>query len=348
VVCLERDIEQLTEEARRLIEEATDLAQLDAIRIQYLGRRGKLTVLLRSLGQQPPEVRPRLGRVANEAKQLLQRLLADKRQMLVKSAKVPTEAYDVTLPGISPLVGRRHPLSLVRRQMEEIFIGLGFEVVEGREVETDFYNFVALNIPKDHPARDMQSSFYLSEEILLRTQTSPVQVRVMRERAPQVPLRIVAPGRVYRRGDDDATHSPVFHQMELLAVDVGLSMAHMKGVLLDFARKMFGPDRKIRLRPSYFPFTEPSAEVDVSCFCDGEGCRLCDGTGWLEILGAGMVHPVVLRNGGYDPEYVSGFAAGLGIERVAMLKYGVDDIRHFYRNDLSFLACFEDMGGGWM
>ncbi|WP_054673488.1 phenylalanine--tRNA ligase subunit alpha, partial [Calditerricola satsumensis] len=255
--------------------------------------------------------------------------------------RLSAERLDVTLPGRPIPIGARHPLLQVIEEIEDIFIGLGFEVAEGPEVESDYYNFEALNLPKGHPARDMQDSFYITEEILLRTHTSPVQIRTMEAKGGAVPVKIICPGKVYRRDDDDATHSHQFMQVEGLVVDRGIRMSDLKGVLLAFAREMFGADVAIRLRPSYFPFTEPSAEVDITCvMCGGRGCRVCKETGWLEILGAGMVHPDVLRAGGYDPEQVSGFAFGMGVERIAMLKYGIDDIRHFYTNDVRFLEQF--------
>jgi phenylalanyl-tRNA synthetase alpha chain len=250
------------------------------------------------------------------------------------------EKLDVTLPGTPRLSGGKHPLTLVREEIENIFLGLGFEIVEGPEVELDYYNFEALNMPADHPARDMQDSFYMSDEVLLRTHTSPGQVRTMEEKNPELPVKIIIPGRVYRR-DDDATHSPMFHQVEGLYIGEGVTFADLKGILMLFAHKIFGQDVTVRFRPSYFPFTEPSAEMDISCvICGGIGCRTCSNTGWLEILGSGMVHPNVLRAGGYDPEKVIGFAFGMGVERIAMLKFGVDDLRLFFDNDIRFLAQF--------
>ncbi|MBQ9992919.1 MAG: phenylalanine--tRNA ligase subunit alpha, partial [Firmicutes bacterium] len=246
----------------------------------------------------------------------------------------------ISLPGRSFESGSLHPLTRIRQEIEDIFIGMGYTIAEGPEIELDYYNFELLNIPKDHPARDMQVSFYFSDSVLLRSQTSPIQARTMQKLAPELPVKIICPGTVYRR-DDDATHSPMFHQVEGLLVDKKVTLADLKGTLLSFARQMFGPEREIRLRPSYFPFTEPSAEVDISCFnCGGKGCRLCKGTGWIEILGSGMVHPNVLRMSGYDPEEVSGFAFGMGIERIAMLKYGITDIRLLFDNDVRFLQQF--------
>jgi len=250
------------------------------------------------------------------------------------------EKLDVTLPGTPRVYGGKHPLTLVREEIENIFLGLGFEIVEGPEVELDYYNFEALNMPADHPARDMQDSFYMSDQVLLRTHTSPGQVRTMEQKNPALPIKIIIPGRVYRR-DDDATHSPMFHQVEGLYIGERVTFADLKGILMLFAQKVFGQDVRVRFRPSYFPFTEPSAEMDISCvICGGIGCRTCSNTGWLEILGSGMVHPNVLRAGGYDPEKVTGFAFGMGIERIAMLKFGIDDLRLFFDNDIRFLAQF--------
>ncbi len=344
-----QELDEIARSGREEIEAAATVRDLEAVRVRYLGRKGLLTGLLREMGRLSPEERPVVGRVANEVKERLEALLAERLRALAareREERLAAEAVDVTLPGRPVLLGHAHPLRVVWLEIEEIFRSMGYEVFEGPEVELDAFNFEALNIPRGHPARDMQDSFYITEEILLRTHTSPAQIRFMRQRAPELPVRMIAPGRVYRR-DDDATHSPVFHQVEGLLVDEGVSFADLKGTLLAFARQMYGEDARIRLRPSYFPFTEPSAEVDVSCtLCKGTGlaggqpCRTCKGSGWLEILGAGMVHPVVLQNGGYDPERVSGFAFGMGVERIAMLKYGVDDLRLFFQNDLRFLTQF--------
>lgn len=320
-----------------------DQAALRDLRLRVLGKKGELTAILRGMGALPAEERPVLGAAANAARDEIESLLADAERRLAAealNARLAAETIDVTLPGRPVAHGHKHPLLLTLEEIERIFVNMGFIVAEGPEVETDYYNFQALNIPKDHPARDMQDSFYFSEEICLRSQTSPVQIRTMQRMAPELPVRIIAPGTVYRR-DDDATHSPMFTQVEMLVVDKGITMGDLKGTLLTFAREFFGPDAGIRLRPSYFPFTEPSAEVDVTCaICHGAGCRVCKGTGWLEILGAGMVHPNVLREGGYDPEEVTGFAFGLGIERAAMLKYGIEDMRHLFTNDMRFLRQF--------
>ncbi len=336
-------VDALAGEARGAIEAAGSAADLEALRVRYLGRQGVLTQLLRSLGTLPAEERPLVGAAANQAKRELEALL-DRR--LAEAVARETRAQrardrlDLTLPGRRPPVGAVHPLTRVHDEIVAIFGGLGFSVAEGPEIESDFYNFEALNIPKDHPARDMQDTFYLSEETLLRTHTSPVQIRTMRAAAGRAPVKIIVPGRVFRRDVPDASHSPVFHQVEGLAVDRATTMGDLKGTLELFAREMFGPKSRIRFRPSFFPFTEPSAEVDVLCFmCGGAGCRACK-DGWLEILGSGMVHPRVLRNGGYDPEEVTGWAFGMGIERIAMLKYSVDDLRLFFENDLRFLRQF--------
>lgn len=337
-------LEALREEALAGIAAAQDVCALQELRVRYLGKKGALTEILRGMGSLPPEERPRVGELANEVRRTLEAALAERQVVLERAAleaRLAAERLDVTLPGRPVPAGARHPLVQVIEEIEDIFIGLGFEVAEGPEVESDYYNFEALNLPKDHPARDMQDSFYITGEILLRTHTSPVQIRTMEAKRGAVPVKIICPGKVYRRDDDDATHSHQFMQVEGLVVDRGIRMSDLKGVLLAFAREMFGADVEIRLRPSFFPFTEPSAEVDITCvMCGGRGCRVCKDSGWLEILGAGMVHPDVLRAGGYDPEQMSGFAFGMGVERIAMLKYGIDDIRHFYTNDVRFLEQF--------
>ncbi|MBI4561216.1 MAG: phenylalanine--tRNA ligase subunit alpha [Candidatus Rokubacteria bacterium] len=337
----DRRLREILEGAKAGLARARSRAELEALRVRYLGRQGLLTQLLRSIPSLPPHERPELGRQGNEAKAEIEALLAQ-RLAEVKEAErereLAAEQPDLTLPGRRPPLGTLHPLTQVQDEIIEIFLGLGFAVAEGPEVESDFYNFEALNIPKDHPARDMQDTFYLAEEVLLRTHTSPVQIRSMKAQRP--PVRVVCPGKCYRR-DADITHSPMFHQVEGLAVDRDISMGDLKGTLELFAREMFGSGTRIRFRPSFFPFTEPSAEVDVRCFlCGGAGCRVCKQSGWLEILGSGMVHPEVLRTVGYDPEEVTGWAFGMGVERIAMLKYGIDDIRLFFENDLRFLQQF--------
>ncbi len=317
-------------------------ADVEALRIQYLGKKGELTAVLRGMGKLSAEERPVIGQLANEVRAAIEEEIEKKTTALKAAAleaKLQAEKLDVTVPGDKTPVGKPHPLALVQRQLEEIFLGMGYSIAEGPEVEYDYYNFQALNIPKDHPARDTQDTFYITENILLRSQTSPVQARVMEKQKP--PIKIISPGRVYRSDAVDATHSPLFHQCEGLVVDKGITMGDLKGTLEMFAQTMFGADTKIRFRPHHFPFTEPSAEVDVSCFaCGGKGCRLCKGEGWIEILGAGMVHPNVLRMCGIDPEVYSGFAFGLGIERIVMLKYHIDDMRHLYENDVRFLHQF--------
>ena len=329
---------QLREEALSAIRATRSMDDLDRVRIQYLGRKGFLTSLLRGVGALSMDLRPEVGKQANllkaelddQLQRRMEEIKAQDREQMERERKI-----DITLPGRPLTLGSVHPLTVVFQEIIEIFSHLGFEIAEGPEVELDYYNFEALNIPKDHPARDMQDTFYISDDLLLRTHTSPVQIRVMEKRQP--PLRIIAPGRVYRR-DDDISHTPMFHQVEGFLVDEGVSFADLKGVLEVFAQQAFDQETKVRFRPSFFPFTEPSAEVDIACIiCKGSGCRLCSQTGWLEILGSGMIHPALLERVGYDPERWSGFAFGMGVERIAMLKYGIDDIRLFFENDLRFL-----------
>ncbi|MBM7590114.1 phenylalanine--tRNA ligase subunit alpha [Brevibacillus fulvus] len=326
------------------IAQAADLQQLQDLRVKYLGKKGELTELLRGMGSLSAEERPVVGQLVNEVRQTLEAAFADRQAALeqaVLNAKLASQKIDVTLPGRPMPTGSMHPLNRVIEQAEDIFIGLGFDIAEGPEVELDYFNFEMLNLPKDHPARDMQDSFYITEEILLRTHTSPMQARTMLKKEGKTPVKIICPGKVYRRDDDDATHSHQFTQIEGLVVDKGISMSDLKGTLLSFVRQMFGENQQIRLRPSFFPFTEPSVEVDIQCvMCGGSGCRMCKETGWIEILGAGMVHPRVLSMAGYNPEEVSGFAFGMGVERIALLKYGIEDIRHFYTNDVRFLRQF--------
>lgn len=330
-------IRQVAREAEEALTACDDPGELEALRVKYLGRKGALTLLLREIGKLPPEERPEAGRAGSEAKRRLEGLLGEKREALAKKAK--GRALDVTLPGRRPPLGKRHPLTQIIDEIVDIFRGMGFEVVEGPEIETEYHNFDALNTPPDHPARDLHDTFYVEDGRLLRTHTSPVQIRVMESRRP--PLRIISPGRCYRNDTPDATHSPIFHQVEGLYVDKDVSFADLKGVIAAFARQMFGPDVKVRFRPDFFPFTEPSAEYSFSCvFCKGKGCRVCKYTGWLEISGAGMVDPEVFKNVGYDPEEYTGFAFGMGVERLAMLKYGITDIRLFLENDLRFLEQF--------
>ncbi len=337
----DKRVRAILKSAREELDRAATGEALEQVRVKYLGKKGLLTLLLRGMPSLPPAERPTVGREANEAKTEIEAELVRRRAAVSgaeRRARLAADRIDLTLPGRRVTPGLLHPLSRVRDEIIDVFVGLGFTVAEGPEVEFDYYNFEALNIPKDHPARDMQDTFYVADEILLRTHTSPVQIRTMGRQAP--PVRIICPGTVYRR-DADITHSPMFHQVEGLAVDRDISMADLKGTLELFARELFGPDSRIRFRPSFFPFTEPSAEVDVVCFlCKGAGCRVCKASGWLEILGCGMVHPQVFRNVGYDPEEVTGWAFGMGVERVAMLKYGIDDIRFFFENDLRFLSQF--------
>ena len=337
---MKEKLQKIKEAALAELDAAT--CDTEALRVKYLGKKGELTAVLRGMGTLSPEERPVVGQLANEVRAeieaaLAKRVAAEKERAL--NERLVRERLDVTLPGKCDRMGHQHPLTRAQREMEEIFIGMGFEIAEGPEVEYDYYNFKALNIPENHPARDTQDTFYITDNILLRSQTSPVQVRVMEKQSP--PIRVISPGRVYRSDALDATHSPLFHPMEGLVVDKGITMSDLKGTLETFAKKMFGEATKIRFRPHHFPFTEPSAEVDVSCFvCGGKGCRVCKGEGWIEILGAGMVHPFVLSNCGIDPEVYSGFAFGMGLERVTMTRYGIDDIRLFYENDERFLKQF--------
>jgi len=322
-----------------LNEEGCDV---EDIRIKYLGKKGELTAVLRGMGKLNPEERPVVGQLANEVRAAIENAITAKKADAEKAMlekKLQSEKIDVTMPASAHKAGNLHPLTKVQRELEDIFIGLGFSIAEGPEVEYDYYNFQALNIPENHPARDTQDTFYITNNILLRSQTSPVQVRTMEVQKP--PIRIISPGRVYRSDAVDATHSPLFHQLEGLVVDKGVTMGDLKGILELFAQRMFGENTKIRFRPHHFPFTEPSAEVDVSCFaCGGKGCRVCKGEGWIEILGAGMVHPNVLRGCDIDPDVYSGFAFGMGIERIVMTKYNIDDMRHLYENDTRFLSQF--------
>ena len=339
---MKEQLARIRSEALAAFEQAQSAAELDSLRVQYLGKKGELTAVLKMMGKLSAEERPAMGQLANEVRSWIEtdietRLTEIKASQM--AARLESEKLDVTLPGKRPQFGAKHPLSIVLDEIKEIFIGMGFEIADGPEVETDYYNFEALNIPKDHPARDTQDTFYINDNILLRTQTSPVQVRVMEQKKP--PIRIISPGRVYRSDALDATHSPLFHQIEGLVVDKGITFADLKGTLETFIKRLYGEDSVVRFRPHHFPFTEPSAEVDVQCFnCKGEGCRLCKGEGWIEILGCGMVHPKVLSNCGIDPEVYSGFALGMGLERVVMRRYNIDDIRLFYENDVRFLKQF--------
>lgn len=335
-------LEKIQKEAISSLEKVDSLEQLDAIRIKYLGKKGELTQVLRGMGKLPPEERPIIGQYANEIRTSIQGKLEEKKRELEEKAlanKLKDETIDVTLPGRRPPRGKLHPITTVLNQIREIFMGMGFDVAEGPEVELDYYNFEALNIPKNHPARDTQDTFYITENVLLRTHTSPAQIRVMEKQKP--PIKIIVPGRVYRSDAVDATHSPIFHQIEGLVVDKDITMGDLKGVLNVFAKKMFGENTKTQFRPHHFPFTEPSAEMDVSCVtCGGKGCRICSYTGWIEILGAGMVHPKVLEYGGIDPEKYTGFAFGMGLDRIVNQIFEIDDIRLLYENDIRFLQQF--------
>lgn len=335
-------LEQIKLQAHEALEACDGLDALEALRVKFLGKKGELTAILKQMGKLSAEERPVMGQLANEVRAFIEDNIASRQAELKKSlleAQLKNEKIDVTMPGAKTSIGKAHPLTLVMDEIKEIFLGMGFNVESGPEVEYDYYNFEALNIPKNHPARDTQDTFYITENMLLRTQTSPVQIRVMEKQKP--PIRIIAPGRVYRSDAIDATHSPLFHQIEGLVVDKGITMADLKGTLEIFVKRLYGEDAVVRFRPHHFPFTEPSAEVDVMCFnCHGEGCRLCKGEGWIEILGCGMVHPKVLQNCGIDPEEYSGFAFGLGLERVVMRRFNIDDLRLFYENDLRFLNQF--------
>lgn len=323
--------------------ESADVEQdIESLRVKFLGKKGELTAILKQMGGLSPEERPQMGQLVNEAKQELENRIAEKKQDIKAKAaelKLKAETIDITLPGKVTRKGSLHPLSIVTDDMIDIFRSMGFDVVDGPEVETDHYCFECLNVPADHPARDMQDTFYLGKDLLLRTQTSAAQIRTMENRKP--PIRVVCPGRVFRADEVDATHSPVFHQMEGLVVDKGITMCDLKGVLEQFAREIYGPETKVKFRPSFFPFTEPSVEVDVTCSeCGGKGCRVCKGSGWIEILGAGMVHPNVLRSCGIDPEVYSGFAFGIGLDRTATTRHKISDIRLLFENDQRFLQQF--------
>ncbi|MEE8381177.1 MAG: phenylalanine--tRNA ligase subunit alpha [Thermodesulfobacteriota bacterium] len=338
---MKEKLERLSAEAESALATAKDKDEVMKVRTQFLGRKGSMSLLVKQLGTLPKEERPLAGQLINQIKSKLEQDI-DRKLILIneleKNKELEGETLDITLPGRRLAVGKKHPVTQVTDEITAIFTVMGFEIAEGPEVELDFYNFEALNIPKDHPARDMQDTFYISEEVLLRTHTSPVQIRTMEKLKP--PVRIISPGKAYRC-DSDVSHTPMFHQVEGFMVGQDISFSHLKGVLTVFAHQMFGEDTAIRFRPSFFPFTEPSAEMDIQCvMCKGGGCRVCSGSGWLEILGSGMVHPAVFKKVGYDPQQVSGFAFGMGIERIAMLKYGIDDIRLFFENDLRFLQQF--------
>ena len=339
---MKETLEKIRREALARIEEVGDMDRLNEIRIAYLGKKGELTQVLKGMRDVAPEDRPKVGQLVNDTREALEKKLEETRNLLAakqRELQLASEKIDVTLPAKKMKVGHRHPNTIALEEVERIFVGMGYEVVEGPEVELDYYNFEALNIPANHPAKDEQDTFYITKDILLRTQTSPVQVRVMEKKKP--PIRMIAPGRVFRADEVDATHSPSFHQIEGLVIDKNITFADLKGTLAEFARELYGPETKVKFRPHHFPFTEPSAEMDVTCFkCGGKGCRMCKGEGWIEILGCGMVHPKVLRMSGIDPEEYSGFAFGVGLERIALLKYEIDDMRLLYENDIRFLNQF--------
>ena len=339
---MKEQLRNIEEKARDAISSVTDLRALDDLRVSLLGKKGELTAILKQMGKLSAEERPAMGQLANRVRATLEQLLSEKNAALhsaAQAARLGAERVDITMPGKRPAAGRLHPLQIVENEVKEIFLGMGFSVVDGPEVEYDYYNFEALNLPPDHPARDTQDTFYITDNILLRTQTSSVQVHVMENQKP--PIRVISPGRVYRSDAVDATHSPLFHQVEGLVVDKGITMADLKGTLEMLMRRLYGDDCKIRLRPHHFPFTEPSAEVDVMCFaCHGTGCRMCKGEGYIELLGAGMVHPKVLEGCGIDSSIYSGFAFGLGLERIVMRRYNISDMRLLFENDMRFLEQF--------
>ena len=339
---MKEQLEAIRQEAEAALQTCTDAKQLDAIRVQYLGKKGALTAILKQMGKLSAEERPVMGQLANAVRSDIESAITKQQAAIAEAAleqKLQSETLDITLPGKQKKIGGLHPLTIVENEIKEIFLGMGFSVADGPEVEYDYYNFEALNLPPDHPARDTQDTFYITDNILLRTQTSSVQVHVMEQQKP--PIRVISPGRVFRSDAIDATHSPLFHQMEGLVVDKGITMADLKGTLELLMQRLYGDDCKIRLRPHHFPFTEPSAEVDVMCYnCYGKGCRLCKGEGYIELLGAGMVHPKVLEGCGIDSNVYSGFAFGLGLERIVMRRYNIQDMRLLFENDYRFLEQF--------
>ncbi|WP_291579201.1 phenylalanine--tRNA ligase subunit alpha [Clostridium sp. UBA6640] len=334
-------LEDIKLSALNELKTAVEKVQLENIRVKYLGKKGELTQILRGMGGLSAEERPLVGKVANEVRETLENAITKATEEIKnkeKEKRLQSEIIDISMPGKKQIIGNRHPLDLTLEKINEIFLSMGFSIEEGPEVEKDYYNFEALNIPKDHPARGEQDTFYINDNIVLRTQTSPIQIRTMENQKP--PIKMIAPGKVYRSDAADATHSPIFYQIEGLVIDKGITFADLKGTLELFTKKMFG-DVETKFRPHHFPFTEPSAEMDATCFvCNGEGCRVCKGSGWIEILGCGMVHPQVLRNCGIDPEVYSGFAFGFGLDRMVMQKYGIDDIRLLYESDMRFLNQF--------
>ena len=339
---MKEKLEQIKAEAVRQIQNSDGLAKLNDVRVAFLGKKGELTAVLKGMKEVLPEERPMVGQLVNETRESIEKLIEETKSKLEaaeRDIRLKQEVIDVTLPAKKNRVGHRHPNTIALEEVERIFVGMGYEVVEGPEVEYDYYNFEALNIPANHPAKDEQDTFYINDKILLRTQTSPVQVREMEK--GKLPIRMIAPGRVFRSDEVDATQSPSFHQVEGLVVDRHITFADLKGTLAEFAKQLFGENTRVKFRPHHFPFTEPSAEVDVTCFkCGGKGCRFCKGSGWIEILGCGMVHPRVLKMSGIDPEEYSGFAFGMGLERIALLKYEIDDMRLLYENDDRFLKQF--------
>lgn len=339
---MKEKLEEIKREALNTIKNAHAMDEIEAFRVAFLGKKGKLTAVLRSMGSLSPEERPIVGSLANEIRTFIEKNVEEKKKAILeteKKKKLSSEVIDVTMPGKKRSFGTLHPLARVQRDLEDIFLGMGFSIVDGPDVEYDHYCFEALNMPKDHPARDTQDTFYITDNILLRTQTSSVQIRTMEKTKP--PIRIISPGRVYRSDTVDATHSPLFHQLEGLVIDKGITMTDLAGTLETFVRALYGNDMKIRFRPHHFPYTEPSAEVDMSCFaCGQKGCPICKGEGWIEILGCGMVHETVLAECGIDPTVYSGFAFGIGLERIAMMKYDIDDMRLLYENDVRFLKQF--------
>ena len=339
---MKEQLEAIRAAAKQALSDCADSKLLETLRVQYLGKKGELTGILKQMGKLSAEERPAMGQLANQVRADIENALAEKQKKLADAMlahKLESETLDITLPGKKQKVGSMHPLTIVENEIREIFLGMGFSVADGPEVEYDYYNFEALNIPANHPAKDEQDTFYINDKIVLRTQTSPVQARVMEK--GKLPIRMISPGRVYRADEVDATHSPCFHQVEGLVIDKGITFADLKGTLAEFAKELFGPDTKVKFRPHHFPFTEPSAEMDVSCFkCGGKGCRFCKGEGWIEILGCGMVHPHVFELCGIDKEEYTGFAFGVGLERVALLKYEIDDMRLLYENDIRFIKQF--------
>ncbi len=339
---MKEKLEQIKNDALSQVQGCSEADKLSEIRVNFLGKKGQLTNILKSMKDVAPEDRPKVGQLVNETRAEIEKVFDEaqlKLQRTLREAQMKKEVIDVTLPAKKQAVGHRHPNTIAKEEVENIFIGMGYEVVEGPEIETDYYNFEALNIPADHPAKDEQDTFYINDQFLLRTQTSGTQVHVMEQ--GKLPIRMIAPGRVFRSDEVDATHSPSFHQIEGLVIDKHITFADLKGTLGEFAKELFGQDTRVRFRPHHFNFTEPSAEMDVSCFkCGGSGCRFCKGTGWIEILGCGMVHPNVLKMSKIDPEQYSGFAFGIGLERIALLKYEIDDMRLLYENDVRFLKQF--------